>query len=341
MLDFNVTLNLLVLSAALGGAGLAGALIVTLLFRSRIRKLQELNCIYDLTQLFGSTEFRRRLPLELKRAKDSLRVLSLVLLDIDHFKGLNDAYGYRTGDSVLREFAGLLKSRVRHTDVAFRYKKGDEFAVLMIGTETSDALARMKQLQEELGSHEFRVTTTRQVDEHLSVTFSVGIVSLDVQADTAETFIDRAELALRDAKQAVEQGLSLCTYLPPPLQICHPHPHGPAQLGRLSRGSIDGNRPGTRKRHCFALIPFWRRMVHQSSGCGGYNLFLALKVVQLRIRVSSIKANRAYLRRPSRKHWLTRGDFHAVDRSALQSYCFRRRQWADVRTVVRRRYLSG
>ena len=129
MLDINVTLNLLALSAALGGAGLVGALFAALLFRPRIHRLQEMICIDDLTQLFDSGEFRRRLPLEVKRARDMSRPLSLVLLDIDHFKGVNDAYGYRNGDLVLREFAALLKSRVRHTDLAFRYKQGDEFAV--------------------------------------------------------------------------------------------------------------------------------------------------------------------------------------------------------------------
>ena len=208
MLDINVTLNLLVFSAALAVAGLAGALVVALLFRPKIRKLEALICIDDLTQLFDSAELRRRLPLEIKRAKDTSRPLSLALLDIDHFKGVNDVYGYRTGDLVLREFAGLLKSRMRHTHVAFRYKQGDEFAVLMIGTEASDALSLMEHLRKELVRHKFRVTTNRQVDENVSVTFSVGIVSLDLQADTVETFPERAELALRNAKRAVEQSCS-------------------------------------------------------------------------------------------------------------------------------------
>ena len=128
------------------------------LFRPKIRKLEALICIDDLTQLFDSAEFRLRLPLEIKRAKDTSGPLSLVLLDIDHFKGVNDVYGYRTGDLVLRAFAGLLKSRMRHTDVAFRYKQGDEFAVLMIGTEASEALSFMGHLRKELGRHKFRVT---------------------------------------------------------------------------------------------------------------------------------------------------------------------------------------
>ena len=205
MLDMHVTLHLLILSAGLGGAGLVGALFAVLLLRPRIRRLEEMICIDDLTGLFHSGEFRRRLPLEVKRARDTSQPLSLVLLDIDRFKGVNDAYGYRNGDSVLREFAALLKSRVRHTDVVFRYKQGDEFAVLMIGTEKSDAVSFMHDLRQELSTHKFWVTTDRGIGDNVSVTFSVGIAGLDLQADTVETLTERTELALRDAKRAVEQ----------------------------------------------------------------------------------------------------------------------------------------
>ncbi len=205
MPDIHVTLNLFVLFVALGGAGLVGALLVALLLGPRIRRLEGLICIDDLTNLFHSGEFRRRLPLEVKRARDSSQPLSLVLMDIDNFKGVNDAYGYRNGDAVLREFAALLKSWVRRTDVVFRYKQGDEFAVLMIDTETSDAVSFMHHLRREFGAHKFRVTTNRGVSRDVSVTFSVGIAGLDLQADTVETFTEQTELALRDAKRAVEQ----------------------------------------------------------------------------------------------------------------------------------------
>ena len=208
MLDFNVTLNLLLFSAVLASAGLAGALVVALLYGPKIRKLEALIYIDDLTQLFDSAEFRRRLPLAIKRTKDTSQPLSLVLLDIDHFKKVNDTYGYRNGDLVLREFATLLKSWIRHTDVAFRYKQGDEFAVLMTDTDTSDAVSFMHNLRKELGGHKFRVTNNWRVDENVSLTFSAGIISLDLQADTVEIFTERAELALRDAKRQVVQSRS-------------------------------------------------------------------------------------------------------------------------------------
>ena len=216
MLDFNVTLNLLLFSTVLAGAGLVGALVAALLYRPKIRKLEALICVDDLTALFDSAEFRRRLPREIKKTKHMSQPLSLVLLDIDHFKGVNDAYGYKNGDLVLREFAALLKSRIRHTDVAFRYKQGDEFAILMTGTDTSDAVSFMHHLRKELGDHEFRVTNNRGVDENVPLTFSAGIISLDLQADTVETFTERAELALHDAKREVEQSRSSLTSLAVP-----------------------------------------------------------------------------------------------------------------------------
>ena len=208
MLDFNVTLNLLLFLAVLAGAGLVGALVVVLRYGPKIRKLEALIYIDDLTQLFDSAEFRRRLPLEIKRTKEMSQPLSLVLLDIDHFKSVNDTYGYRNGDLVLRESAMLLKSWIRHTDVAFRYKQGDEFAVLMTDTDTSGAVSVMHNLRKELGDHKFRVTNNRGVKENVSLTFSAGIISLDLQADTVETFTERAELALRDAKREVERSRS-------------------------------------------------------------------------------------------------------------------------------------
>ena len=75
----------------------------------------------------------------------------------------------------------------------------------MIGTDTSDAVSFLHHLRQELGAHKFRVTTDRGVDENVSVTFSVGIAGLDLQGDTVETFTERTELALHDAKREVEQ----------------------------------------------------------------------------------------------------------------------------------------
>ena len=209
MVEWNVSLNMVELTFALVSAALVGALVTASLFRSRIQKLKKQLGIDDLTKLYNSMEFNRRLSLELTQAKNSHQPLSLVLLDIDHFKSVNDSYGYKAGDLILVELSGLIKSRVRHMDVVFRYKQGDEFAILMSETEVSEALALIEKLQEELGRHKFPVPVSPHSDDLVSLTLSAGIVGFNTSADTVETLAERAELALRNAKKFSKQGLSI------------------------------------------------------------------------------------------------------------------------------------
>ena len=211
MLDWNVTLNILLLILALVSSLLIGGLVVAVLLLPRIRRLRKLLCIDDLTQLYNSKAFNRRMTLELKRAGNSSRSLSLVLMDINQFKRLNDTYGYKSGDLVLTRFAGLLKSRVRHLDLVFRYKQGDEFAILMIETDVAEAESFVGKLQEELRSHEFPITTGPQLENFVCVTLSAGIAVFDANTDTVASLAERAELALRDAKQSAKHGLSTLT----------------------------------------------------------------------------------------------------------------------------------
>ena len=209
MWDWNVTLDTFELTLALVSAALIGGLAAAILLGPRILKLREQLCIDNLTQLYNSREFDRRLSLEVAKAKNSLQPLSLVLMDVDHFKRINDNYGYKAGDFVLVKLSGLLKSSVRQMDVVFRYKQGDEFAILMLRTEVSEALALTEKLQEELGSYKFPVPASPCRDDFVALSVSAGIISLDTRADTFETFAERAEMALRHTKQYVESGLSV------------------------------------------------------------------------------------------------------------------------------------
>ena len=209
MFEWNVSLNMVELTFALLSAALVGALITAPLFRSRIQKLKKQLGIDDLTKLYNSMEFNRRLSLEITQAKNAHQPLSLVLLDIDHFKRVNDSYGYKAGDLILMELSGLIKSRVRHMDLVFRYKQGDEFAILMSETEVSEALALIEKLQEELQRHKFPVPVSPNGDDFVSLTLSAGIVGFNTSADSVETLPERAELALRNAKRFSKQGLSI------------------------------------------------------------------------------------------------------------------------------------
>ena len=209
MLDWSVTMNAFELTFALVSAALIGGLAAAVLLGPRILKLREQLCMDNLTQLYNSREFDRRLSLEVEKAKNSHQPLSLVLMDVDHFKRVNDNYGYKAGDMILVKLSGLLKSTASQTDVVFRYKQGDEFAVLMLNTEASEALALTERLQEELGSYKFPVPANPCSDDSVALTVSAGIISLDTRADTFESFAERAEMALRQAKQHVESGLSV------------------------------------------------------------------------------------------------------------------------------------
>ena len=213
MLDWNVTLNTFELTFALVTSALIGGLAAAVLLGPRILKLRQQLCIDNLTQLYNSREFDRRLSLEVEKAINSHQPLSLVLMDVDHFKSVNDNYGYKAGDLILVKLSDVLKSTARQKDVVFRYKQGDEFAILMLRTDVSEALALTERLQEELGSYNFPFPASPGGDDFVELTVSAGIISLDTGADTFETFAERAEMVLRQAKQHAESGISVAPNL--------------------------------------------------------------------------------------------------------------------------------
>jgi len=102
------------------------------------RKLNELSITDGLTGLFNHRHFLRELESEYRRALRYRRSLALLLLDIDHFKEVNDRYGHPCGDFVLKNLAGLLKGCLRSADIAARCG-GDELAVILPETNRSKA----------------------------------------------------------------------------------------------------------------------------------------------------------------------------------------------------------
>lgn len=121
--------------------------------------------------------------------------LSLVMVDIDHFKAINDAHGHDCGDEVLKEFAGRVRHSVRGSDVVSRYG-GEEFVILM--PETNLAIARQvgERLLKKVAGEPFGVRKGR---ESMQVTISIGIASSH-EGDTPESVMKRADVALYRAK---------------------------------------------------------------------------------------------------------------------------------------------
>lgn len=148
----------------------------------------------DLTGLTNRGEFQRKLEYECERAHRYEIPLSLLLLDLDHFKSINDEYGHQTGDGVLEVLGELLREETRSTDVPARYG-GEEFTVLLPQTEMERAGELANRVLESLRSHEFE-----HDGDVFSVTCSIGVSQL--QGDDSEALLGRADRALYRAKEA-------------------------------------------------------------------------------------------------------------------------------------------
>lgn len=149
-----------------------------------------------LTGLYNRRYFERHLTVMLGKAQEQERDLALMILDIDHFKAVNDTYGHDIGDAVLREFSARLRRNIRGVDLACRFG-GEEFVVLMPDTDFAQADAVAERVRQSIGELSFDIGAPRP----LSVTVSVGVSLNDGQADTPEGMIKRADVALYRAKR--------------------------------------------------------------------------------------------------------------------------------------------
>ncbi|PNY36222.1 GGDEF domain-containing protein [Rhodopirellula baltica] len=123
--------------------------------------------------------------------------LSVVMIDIDDFKGINDQYGHLVGDAVLREFGQRLIETCRPDDLVARYG-GEEFSLLLVGTDASDALALTQQCWEAIRRDPFRSN-----HDPIPVTASFGVACLQPDAEeTGNALLRRADERMYDAKRA-------------------------------------------------------------------------------------------------------------------------------------------
>jgi diguanylate cyclase (GGDEF)-like protein len=140
--------------------------------------------------------FQTQLLEEIERANRTAKPLSLIMLDIDHFKQFNDTYGHTAGDLVLIEVARTIKEHVRPMDTAARYG-GEEFAVILPRTDLEEAKTVAERVRDAI--QEQVVTYENQ---SLSVTVSVGLTEYNPRKDKRSTqVIERADRALYMSKQ--------------------------------------------------------------------------------------------------------------------------------------------
>ncbi len=147
-----------------------------------------------LTGLYNRRRFHDVLTSEFERSKRYATPFSVVMLDIDHFKKVNDTFGHSIGDGVLREVSSILKGSIREIDTAARFG-GEEFMVILPSTDKSNAMIVAERMRVAIERHRFEGLDW-------SVTVSIGIAGMpDAKADTEDMLIRCADFALYRAKQ--------------------------------------------------------------------------------------------------------------------------------------------
>jgi len=150
-----------------------------------------------LTGLLNHRTFMEKLREKYRELDRSPRPFSVLLMDIDRFKGVNDKYGHPVGDVAIKAVAKVLQETLRGTDFVARYG-GEEFAVGMIETEAKDAVViaeRLRKIMEQ-------TVVARVPDGHLQVTLSIGVAAFPEDTENKEELVNMADAALYHAKRS-------------------------------------------------------------------------------------------------------------------------------------------
>ena len=169
------------------------------LLSSRLREVKPADYsagLYDhLTGALSRQAFDDRLQEEIDRARRYQYNLSLVFLDIDHFKQVNDTFGHTRGDEVLIAFVERIKANLRTTDLLFRFG-GDEFVLLLHGVDQSRGPALVQHLLDDVSAMQI------PGEPSLRITFSAGVSYYPVDGDTTEMLLEAADQRVYHSKRA-------------------------------------------------------------------------------------------------------------------------------------------
>ncbi len=157
-----------------------------------------------LTGLLNRRALEDRLKIEQQRAQRYGKAFSLMLLDIDHFKKVNDTYGHVAGDAVLKTLAAVLAQQTRDIDSVARYG-GEEFVIVLPETDGSGAKIVAERIRKAVSSTPFALPDGREID----VTVSIGIACFPHSAGNIEAMLERADQALYLAKNTGRNRISL------------------------------------------------------------------------------------------------------------------------------------
>ena len=168
------------------------------LTQERVRmmeKLQKLAITDGLTKLHNSRSFYSQIEVEVDRFNRYKHPLSLLLLDIDHFKHYNDTYGHLEGDKVLVKISQIIRSCLRKLDTAYRYG-GEEFTVILPETTCEEARNVAERIRNAVKAEKFDPET----EDDIIITISIGVTQYSPEEELS-AFIQRADKAMYSSKQ--------------------------------------------------------------------------------------------------------------------------------------------
>lgn len=157
----------------------------------RIAQAEALSVTDDLTRLYNARYLKQALTREVKRALRSGQPLSVIFLDLDGFKAVNDQHGHLRGSRTLVEFAGILRGCARETDVVARYG-GDEFAIVLPDTDTAGARSVGDRIRTRVAGFTFLASEGLIV----RLTTSIGIAARDERRQSATDLLQAADAAM-------------------------------------------------------------------------------------------------------------------------------------------------
>ncbi len=176
---------------------------LSLLTAIDIRRLDFLeveNITDPLTKVYNRRYLDRRLDEEIARSKRYSLDLSVFMLDIDHFKRVNDTYGHQAGDATLTSLGYLIKADLRDLDMVYRYG-GEEFLIVCTNTPIKGAVLVAERLRHLIELHQIEISNGSGLKQTIQVTTSIGVASLSASINSKEELVQAADQSLYRAKK--------------------------------------------------------------------------------------------------------------------------------------------
>jgi two-component system cell cycle response regulator len=165
--------------------------------RDNVQQSMEMAITDGLTSLYNRRYMESHLATLVEQAAGRGKPLTLLVLDIDYFKAINDTHGHDAGDDVLREFATRVKKSIRGIDLACRYG-GEEFVIVMPETVQAVAALVAERIRRRIAGEPFAIDSGAKA---INVTLSIGLAALASNEDTGASILKRADQALYRAKR--------------------------------------------------------------------------------------------------------------------------------------------